>query len=365
MMKKESDYLGLLDKSILKMFRDALKVSLRHPPMAVFVTKTIVHQFFTARLRSAWGRKGIQVPPLMIVSVTSQCNLKCKGCYAGELHRKANAEMTEAQLERIFKEANELGISIILIAGGEPLSRPEVLKIALDYPKIIFPLFTNGLLLTDEIVGEIKKGQNIVPIISLEGYGPETDARRGRGVYQKLREALGKLQREKIFFGVSLTMTRENFGIITSRDFIANLLDSGAKLFLFVEYVPVKEGTEDLALSEEQRNRVLDLIQRFRHEYPGLFIAFPGDEVEFGGCLSAGRGFVHVSPDGALEPCPFAPYSDTNLKNRTLKEALNSRLLKEIRQNHGLLSETKGGCALWENRDWVQDLAQGETRAVD
>jgi MoaA/NifB/PqqE/SkfB family radical SAM enzyme len=63
-----------------------------------------------------------------------------------------------------------------------------------------------------------------------------------------------------------------------------------------------------------------------------------------------------VNPSGDLEPCPFAPYSDTNLKNVPLKEALRSRLLSEIRENHDKLEETRGGCALWENRDWVRGL---------
>ncbi|MHB8278883.1 MAG: SPASM domain-containing protein [Candidatus Humimicrobiaceae bacterium] len=75
-----------------------------------------------------------------------------------------------------------------------------------------------------------------------------------------------------------------------------------------------------------------------------------------GGCLASGRGFAHISPEGNLEPCPFAPYSDTNLKNLSLKEALNSDFLRKIRENHDKLSETKGGCALWENRDWVQSI---------
>ena len=70
----------------------------------------------------------------------------------------------------------------------------------------------------------------------------------------------------------------------------------------------------------------------------------------------AGRGFVHVSPEGNLEPCPFAPYSDTNLRDLSLKDALQSELLKEIRQNHEKLTETKGGCALWENREWIDSL---------
>lgn len=357
-MNTDSEYHGLLDKSISNMFWDAFKISVKHPQTAVFFLTTMIRQLFAARRRTAWGRKGIQVPPLMIISVTSQCNLKCKGCYAGELHRGTNAEMTDVELRRVFKEAGELGISIILIAGGEPLSRSDLLEVALDNPKIIFPLFTNGLLLTAEMVGKIKRGQNIVPIISLEGYEQETDDRRGRGVFQKLKKVIEKLRQEKLFFGVSVTMTRENFGVITSEDYIGDLIEAGVKLFLFVEYVPVKPGTENLTPSEEQRAVILDLMRKYRKEYPGLFIAFPGDEESFGGCLSSGRGFVHIGSDGSLEPCPFAPYSDTNLKNHTLKEALSSPLLKEIRQNHDLLKETKGGCALWENREWVRGLAK-------
>ncbi len=364
-MKTESGYLGLLDKSILSMFRDALKISFKHFPTAIFVLRTIAHQYLAARLRKTWGRKGIKAPPFMIVSVTRQCNLRCKGCYAGELHRKTNTELTEEDLRRIFKEADELGISIILIAGGEPLSRPEIVKIVLEYPKIIFPLFTNGLLLTDELISELKPKQNIVPIISLEGFESDTDTRRGKGVYKQVRDIFGKLQREKMFFGVSMTMTQENFEIITGKDFIGELIRSGVRLFIFVEYVPVKTETENLVPTEKQRAMVFDLMKKYRKEYPGLFIAFPGDEESFGGCLSSGRGFVHISPDGSLEPCPFAPYSDTNLKNQSLKEALKSHLLSEIRQNHDLLKDTKGGCALWENRELVQGLVKHDMESAD
>jgi MoaA/NifB/PqqE/SkfB family radical SAM enzyme len=92
-----------------------------------------------------------------------------------------------------------------------------------------------------------------------------------------------------------------------------------------------------------------------------VFIVFPGDEEQFGGCLAAGRGFVHIGPDGSLEPCPFAPYSDTSVADVPLKEALASHLLKAIRDNHGELKETRGGCALWRQREWVESLvSKGE-----
>jgi len=123
-----------------------------------------------------------------------------------------------------------------------------------------------------------------------------------------------------------------------------------------VEYIPVEEGTEHCAPTIEQREKLVRLMEEFGGRHPGLFITFPGDEEAFGGCLSSGRGFVHVNPSGDLEPCPFAPYSDTNLRDTTLKEALRSKLLQEIRENHDVLEETRGGCALWKNRDWVRGL---------
>ncbi len=89
-----------------------------------------------------------------------------------------------------------------------------------------------------------------------------------------------------------------------------------------------------------------ELMTGLRRQYPALFIAFPGDEEAYGGCLAAGRGFIHINPEGNLEPCPFAPYTDTNLTNLPLREALNSQLLKTIRENHDQLTETRGGCAL-------------------
>ena len=68
----------------------------------------------------------------------------------------------------------------------------------------------------------------------------------------------------------------------------------------------------------------------------------------------SGRGFIHVSAGGDVEPCPFAPYSTANINSVTLKEALSTSFIKKIRDSHHLLTEAKGGCVLWENREWVE-----------
>ena len=98
------------------------------------------------------------------------------------------------------------------------------------------------------------------------------------------------------------------------------------------------------------------LLASFRQRFHAVFIAVPWDEEEQGGCLASGRGFVHISASGDLEPCPFAPYSDTNLLTVSFRDALRSRFLAAMRENHDMFAETEGGCALWKNKQAVESL---------
>ena len=365
-MNDEENYIHLLNRSISRFFKDALRVSLRDPAMALFLWRTIRQQRRAARVRLEWEERGLHVPPFMIVSVTSQCNLQCHGCYARAHHRSRQNEMSIDRLRSVIAEAAEIGISIALIAGGEPLTRPEILDITEDFPTMVFPLFTNGLLLDRETIERLKGQRNVVPVLSLEGRETDTDQRRGQGVYQYLATTMQMLSKEGVFFGTSLTVTRRNFDTVTDERFIANLIAAGCRLFFFVEYVPAQPGTEDLILTDEQRAREILLLESFRTQFPALFVGFPGDEEEFGGCLAAGRGFIHISPEGQVEPCPFSPFSDSSLRDLSLKDALQSRLLRAIRESGEHLSETRGGCALWAKRDWVRSLVQpGLDEGVD
>ncbi len=203
---------------------------------------------------------------------------------------------------------------------------------------------------------ELARTKNIIPMISFEGFRDETDARRGAGVYDRLLCVCARLKQNGIFFGCSVTVTRTNAGLVTSDRFVREMLAAGARVFVFVEYMPIEPGTEALVLDDGRRTALYASIDRFNKNYPALFIGFPGDEDAYGGCLAAGRGFIHVSASGDLEACPAAPFSDTNLARVSLSEALRSPLLSRIRSHHHLLTETKGGCALWTNRAWVEGL---------
>ena len=360
------NYIPALNDAIAGYFKDAVRITLAEPIKSLFFLRTILWQRKAARVRRKWQNSGLHVPALLIVSVTSKCNLRCKGCYAfaHDNGKSKGPELSDARLRTLVAEAKELGISTILFAGGEPLIRKDLLTITKDFPSIIFPIVTNGTLIDERTLDHFRNQRNVIPVISIEGDERDTDERRGVGMHELLQKTMEEMRAKGIFFGCSLTITRSNFATITDDRFIESLIHAGTKLILLLEYVSVEAGTEDWILTDEQRSTLADKTERFRTQFPAIFIEIPGDEEQYGGCLAAGRGFVHVSPDGDLEPCPVSPYSDTSVLQLSLKEALQSRFLKAIRQRHETLSEAEGGCALWTEREWVQSLLQPAERSA-
>jgi MoaA/NifB/PqqE/SkfB family radical SAM enzyme len=349
-------YINPLNKALRIFFKEAVKISLKNPAQSFYFIELVRDQQRAAHRRTFWRGKGVHVPPIMIFSITNHCNLHCQGCYHQALREVSKPELSDQELNNIVGEARDLGISFIVLAGGEPLVRKNIVKITQDYPDVLFLMFTNGLLITDEMAVQFKKQRNLVPLISLEGYDQDTDNRRGEGVFQLLQRTIQRLRQQEVFFGVSLTVTRSNFNTLTESGFIDKITGWGGKLILFVEYTPIEENTDDWLITQQQRLELAKLMEVFRKKYSALFVNVPGDEKDFGGCLSAGRGFVHVSAEGDLEPCPFAPYSDVNLRDKPLKEALQSPFLKAIVENDDHLQESHGSCALWTRREWVRSL---------
>jgi len=351
---KEEIYLFRFQKNYFNLFRDTLKINRFDFNYNTFWIKTIYNQHRMARRREKHDDEGIQVPPVMIFSITNQCNLHCKGCYANAQNRKNGKEISTARMAQIIDEASELGIGIVIIAGGEPMMREEILDMSASHKEIIFPFFTNGLLLDEQKLNFLHQHKNLIPVLSLEGNREQTDSRRGKGIHAIIDTKMKAMQIRNQFFGLSITLTSKNFDQVMHPVMMRDYHKKGCGLFFLVEYVPTAKTDIELCLTDNQKKILQERLAQLRKEIPALFISLPGDEKQYGGCLAAGRGFIHISADGRLEPCPFAPYSDADLNYMSLKEALKSRFLEKIRQSHHQLSEAKGGCTLWENKEWVE-----------
>lgn len=356
-----------LSKGVERIVKEIIKLSVSSPGKGLFFMRYAAAEKRARLLRKSYEEKGEHIPPFLIASITSQCNLRCKGCYAqaqegcqGSADKKDMKELTSGQWGEIFEQAGELGVSFILLAGGEPLTRREVLAEAGLHKEILFPVFTNGTLMDEEMLQLFASQHNLLPILSLEGNQEKTDARRGAGVYAQLEKTMALLAQNHILFGASVTVTTENREEVLAERFTETLKASGCKAVIYVEYVPADAATAYLALNEVQRTEMAEQLQCLRSREPELlFISFPGDEKEAGGCLAAGRGFFHINASGGAEPCPFSPYSDTDVLCVGLKEALLSPLFVSIRTGVLLKGEHSGGCVLFEKEEEVKLLWQG------
>ncbi|MDD2414815.1 MAG: radical SAM/SPASM domain-containing protein [Eubacteriaceae bacterium] len=345
------------------------RATLRHPGASRFIAGFARSRNQAEKTRARFERQGQHIPPFLIASITSRCNLHCAGCYARANHWCTDGgtpdELAPNHWARLFSEAKDLGVSFILLAGGEPFLRRDVLELAGRCPQILFPIFTNGTLLDDGTLGFLKNHRNLAPVVSIEGDAAFTDSRRGPGMYKKLMTTMDRLGTAGILYGASITVTRENRDAVTATPFLDALHRRGCKAIITVEYVPFCKSTAGLAPTPEDRRQLTAILDQRRKDYPDMvFIDFPGDERASGGCLAAGRGFFHINPAGNAEPCPFSPYSDTNLASHTLLDALESPLFKKLDTSGTLTQEHNGACVLFESRETVARFAKdvsGET----
>jgi len=360
-MDNNFDLQKYMTGGVERIVKGALKATLSNPQESLFMVKYAASSKEASRKRAEAEERGEHIPPFLIASITSSCNLHCAGCYSRANHACVDAEpvsqLTADEWKKIFEESRDLGIGFILLAGGEPMIRQDVLKVAGEIPEILFPVFTNGTLINEKSIELFEKHRNLVPVLSIEGRQEKTDDRRGEGVFEKIQDAMELMRRHKVLFGVSVTVTTENLKEATSDEFLNMLAQTEAKLVVYVEFVPVTPEASHLAPGDEEREYLTGQLESIREKYDDMvFISFPGDEKTSGGCLAAGRGFFHINSHGGAEPCPFSPYSDCNVKNTSVREALQSKLFQNLQKNGTLMEEHAGGCVLFERKDVVESL---------
>ena len=361
-MKDNFDLQEYLVEGVERVVADAFRASLKNPKESAFMLKFAAASKAASKKRIAAEKQGLHIPSFLIASITSSCNLHCVGCYSRCNESTTDAEPVEqlssAEWLRIFDEADELGISFIILAGGEPTIRRDIIEAAGKKQNILFPVFTNGTFISERYFELFDKCRNLIPIMSIEGGKDVTDERRGKGIYDRLIANMTELQRRGLVFGASVTVTTENAEEVSSDKFHGELEKLGCKAVIFVEYVPVTDESKELAPGDREREILDKAIERLRAgNSEMMYVSFPGNEKSSGGCFAAGRGFFHINPHGGAEPCPFSPYSDINVKDTSLREAISSPLFTALRDGDILLDDHEGGCVLYQKWALVESLA--------
>ena len=239
---QEFDLQKYLTNGVESIVRNIIKATLVNPAASLFMLQYAKANKKASRLRIKAASRGEHIPPFLIASISTDCNLHCGGCYArannscGDLEQPfLPGQLSAEQWQDVFRQAGDLGISFILLAGGEPLLREDVILAAGSQRNILFPIFTNGTLIDDSYLQIFANHPNLLPVLSLEGGQDQTDKRRGNGVYAKIMKTMQRLRDKRIIYGVSVTVHSNNMQEVMSAEFLDKLRSQACKAIIYVE----------------------------------------------------------------------------------------------------------------------------------
>lgn len=303
-------------------------------------------------------REGCNVPWAILLDPTSACNLRCTGCWAAEYGHQLNLSLET--IDSIIRQGKEMGTYMYIYTGGEPLvRRADLIKICEMHPDCEFLSFTNGTLIDEDFCREMLRVKNFVPAISLEGFEEANDSRRGQGTYQKVERAMKLLKAHKLPFGISTCYTSRNYADITSEEFFDYMIDSGALFVWFFHYMPVGNGAAtELLPTPQQREAVYRRIREYRNSKAIFSMDFQNDAEYVGGCIAGGRNYLHINAKGDVEPCVFIHYSNANIHECSLLDALKTPLFMAYHENQPFNDNMLRPCPMLENPERLRAMVK-------
>ncbi len=282
-------------------------------------------------------------PPFIVSwNLTSRCNLLCGHCYldAGEL-----AGPDPISTNGAFRIIDEIaGLSpgaMLVLTGGEPLLRPDIFDVVgRAYSAGLSPVIgTNATLLAPESIKRLVESGAQGFGVSLDSLSPQIhDRARGmEGAWEKTMKAIDALSSSGSPFQLQFTVMRENSEEIGP--FIEFAIAKGAKAANFFFLVCTGRGQKTTDLTPVEYESALTLIAQKEKEYEGRIMvrarcaphlvriagqSDPESSLLRGatsGCI-AGRGYLRISPEGFVTPCPYIPASPSspNIKDTALRE---------------------------------------------
>jgi MoaA/NifB/PqqE/SkfB family radical SAM enzyme len=299
----------------------------------------------------------INIPWAILMDPTEACNLRCVGCWAGQ-YKPHNLPFEV--MDRVCTEAEELGVYFIVLSGGEPTIRmKDIIKLAEKHRNQVFHLFTNGTLIDEDMIKEVKRVGNITFAVSINGFRESNDAIRGKGTFDKVMRAMDLMRENGILFGYSTVYTRTNVEEVSSDEFVDMMIDKGAAFAWYFTYVPVGRDPDiNFMVTPEQRKYMYERINYIRSTKELFAIDFWNDGEYSGGCIAGGRRYLHINAAGEVEPCAFIHYSNVNIKEVSLLEALQSPIMKAYRKRQPFNPNHLRPCPLIDNPEKLLEIVR-------
>lgn len=306
------------------------------------------------------------IPWTILLDPTSACNLHCTGCWAAEYGNRLN--LTFDEIDSIITQGKELGIYFYIYTGGEPLVRKkDLISLCEKHSDCVFLSFTNATLIDDTFAKEMLRVKNFIPAISVEGDKISHDRRRSSGSYDKVVAAMNLLKSYRLPFGISCCYTNQNFYSISSEEFFDQMIAWGASFVWYFHYMPVgNDAAPELLPTPKQREFIYHQIRQFRSTKAIFSMDFQNDAEYVGGCIAGGRRYLHINANGDVDPCVFIHYSNSNIRENTLLECLQSPIFMAYHDGQPFNDNMLRPCPMLENPEKLREMvAKTDAHSTD
>lgn len=288
-------------------------------------------------------------PQAAYVHVTFACNLTCPACYSFDERRNRCADLDNQNMRTIFRKLREGGIEEVIISGGEPFARQDMIdllhycKMELGYSRIV--VITNGTLLEEELVSKLETMVDQIAV-SIDGYNEETNAPiRGRGNFGKAIRGLEHLRAHQIPCHIITTLHQRNVRDVRRFLEFADQLGVHMNFSIFASSGLGAVNSEILQISLD----ALVLLGIVLAEHPGKasVLESPCSEgLRVRDRCGIGTHLISVQADGTVYPChiTMAPHLVMgNLLDQDLMEILLASPVAQLCRELGV--ETVGQCS--------------------
>lgn len=264
--------------------------------------------------------KVLKRPPLRFVdfAIDYPCNLKCEHCFATALQRPKTKKMGVDDYERVAYESMQLGCVNFSFQGGEPLLFKHLGDVisACKPQKNVISVTTNGTLLTDEKIEELKAtGVDILTISLDSGIAEEHDKFRGvAGSFDKTINAIQRALNSGFKVTIGSVVTHDNLNSEGMSKLISMAKEWKVLLYLIL---PVNAGrwtqTDDISLTPD------DLKQVYKVTEESYYIRTDFQSNLGGHGCGALKEILYITAYGDVLPCPFMHISFGNIFKDSIK----------------------------------------------
>jgi 12,18-didecarboxysiroheme deacetylase len=201
--------------------------------------------------------------PVVVWNMTRRCNLKCMHCYSASADIDYPDELTTDEGKKLIDDLAAFGAPVILFSGGEPLLRPDLLKLA-QYATdkgMRAVISTNGTLITREIAAKLKTIGLSYMGVSLDGLEKTHDRFRGtKGAFEKAMEGIRNCRDAGIKVGIRFTVNKRNLADVPAMFDLLKKENIERLCFYHLVYTGRGSKLREEDLTHEETRALLDLI---------------------------------------------------------------------------------------------------------